>query len=53
MQPGDEVTIEIDGLETNRVNQRVVDQTLRTARDPNIYAIGDCAAVPQPGAFSA
>ena len=39
----------IDGLETNRVNQLVVDQTLTTTRDDSIYAIGDCAAVPQPG----
>ena len=40
---------DLDGLETNRVNQLVVDQTLRTTRDPDIFAIGDCAAVPQPG----
>ena len=39
----------IDGLETNRANQLVVDQTLKTTRDDSIYAIGDCAAVPQPG----
>ncbi len=39
----------IDGLETNRVNQLVVDQTLKTTRDDSTYAIGDCAAVPQPG----
>ncbi|MEK0086169.1 NAD(P)/FAD-dependent oxidoreductase [Benzoatithermus flavus] len=40
---------DIAGLETNRLNQLVVDQTLRTTRDPDIYAIGDCAACPQPG----
>ena len=40
---------DLDGLETNRVNQLVVDRTLRTTRDPDVYAIGDCAAVPQPG----
>jgi len=39
---------EIGGLETNRVNQLVVEQTLRTTRDPAIFAIGDCAACPQP-----
>jgi NADH dehydrogenase len=37
---------EIGGLETNRL---VVEQTLRTTRDPAIFAIGDCAACPQPG----
>jgi NADH dehydrogenase len=39
----------IDGLETNRANQLVVDQTLKVTRDDSVYAIGDCAAVPQPG----
>lgn len=34
---------EIDGLETNRINQLVVDAHLQTA-DPNIFALGDCAA---------
>jgi NADH:quinone reductase (non-electrogenic) len=39
----------LDGLEVNRVNQLVVHQTLQTTRDPNIFAIGDCAACPRPG----
>ncbi|MFO1320300.1 MAG: NAD(P)/FAD-dependent oxidoreductase [Burkholderiales bacterium] len=39
---------EIGGLETNRINQLVVDQSLRTSRDPSIFAIGDCAACPWP-----
>lgn len=39
----------IGGLETNRLNQLVVGQDLRTTRDPDIFAIGDCAACPQPG----
>jgi NADH dehydrogenase len=39
---------EIGGLETNRINQLVVEPTLQTTRDSNIYAIGDCAACPQP-----
>jgi NADH:ubiquinone reductase (H+-translocating) len=39
----------LDGLEANRLNQLVVDQSLRTTRDPNIFAFGDCAACPQPG----
>lgn len=33
----------LDGLETNHLNQLIVDQTLKTG-DNNIYAIGDCAA---------
>ena len=36
----------IDGLETNAINQLVVRQTLQTTRDDNIFAIGDCAACP-------
>ena len=40
---------EIDGLETNRINQLVVRPTLQTTRDDNIFAFGDCAACPQPG----
>lgn len=38
---------EIDGLETNRINQLVVQRTLMTSRDENIFAMGDCAACPQ------
>src|SRR4051795_12812077 len=33
---------DIDGLETNRINQLVVTQVLQTTRDPNIFAFGDC-----------
>ncbi len=36
------------GLETNRINQLVVRQTLQTTRDDSIFAIGDCAACPWP-----
>jgi NADH dehydrogenase len=39
----------IGGLETNRVNQLLVEQTLQTTRDPDIFAIGDCASCPRPG----
>jgi NADH dehydrogenase len=39
----------LDGLETNRINQLVVEPTLQTTRDPNVFAIGDCAACPRPG----
>jgi NADH:ubiquinone reductase (H+-translocating) len=35
---------DIDGLETNRINQLVVKQTLQTTYDENIFALGDCAA---------
>jgi len=35
---------EIDGLETNSINQLVVNQTLQTTQDENIFAFGDCAA---------
>lgn len=35
---------EIDGLETNRINQLLVNQTLQTTLDENIFAFGDCAA---------
>jgi NADH dehydrogenase len=37
---------EIDGLETNAINQLVVSPSLQTTRDENIFALGDCAACP-------
>ncbi len=37
----------IAGLETNALNQLLVEPTLQTTRDPNIFAIGDCAACPK------
>jgi NADH dehydrogenase len=40
---------ELDGLETNRVNQLAITETLRTTRDPDVFAIGDCASCPWPG----
>jgi NADH dehydrogenase len=40
---------DLDGLEANGLNQLVVEQTLQTTRDPNVFAIGDCAACPWPG----
>jgi NADH:ubiquinone reductase (H+-translocating) len=43
------VTHEFDGLEVNRINQLVVTLTLQATRDPDIFAIGDCAACPRPG----
>jgi NADH dehydrogenase len=44
-----DVLAHLDGLEVNRINQLVVHQTLQTTRDPNIFAMGDCAACPRPG----
>ncbi len=38
------------GLESNRINQLVVGPTLQTTRDPDIFAIGDCASAPRAGA---
>jgi len=40
---------DMDGLESNRLNQLVVKQTLDTTRDPDIFAMGDCASCPWPG----
>ena len=40
---------DIDGLETNRINQLVVRPTLQTTRDDHVFAIGDCASCPRPG----
>ncbi len=44
---------EIGGLETNRINQLVVEPTLQTTRDADIFAIGDCASCARPeGGFA-
>lgn len=37
------------GLETNALNQLVVGPTLQTTRDPDVLAMGDCAAAPWIG----
>ncbi|TPN85764.1 NAD(P)/FAD-dependent oxidoreductase [Mesorhizobium sp. CU2] len=39
----------LDGLETDRINRLVVDETLRTGADENVFAIGDCANCVLPG----
>jgi NADH:ubiquinone reductase (H+-translocating) len=44
-----DVLRELGGLETNRLNQLVVTNTLQTTRDPTIFALGDCAACPWEG----
>jgi NADH dehydrogenase len=40
---------DLDGLESNRINQLVVQPTLQTTRDPDIFALGDCSAFPREG----
>ncbi|MBL4762408.1 MAG: NAD(P)/FAD-dependent oxidoreductase [Gammaproteobacteria bacterium] len=37
---------DIDGLETNHINQLVVHSTLQTSRDENVFAFADCAQCP-------
>ena len=44
-----DVLKDLDGLESNRINQLVTRPTLQTTRDDDVYAIGDCAAVPWDG----
>mgnify|MGYP001317674332 CR=1 FL=1 len=39
-----EMLKDFGGLESNRINQLVVEPTLQTTRDPDIFALGDCAA---------
>jgi NADH:ubiquinone reductase (H+-translocating) len=39
----------IDGLESDRINRLVVRPTLQTARDDDIFALGDCASCTLPG----
>jgi NADH:ubiquinone reductase (H+-translocating) len=41
---------DLDGLQTNRINQLVVRPTLQTTLDEHVFAIGDCAACPWPEA---
>ncbi|MNZ41712.1 NADH dehydrogenase [compost metagenome] len=37
---------DLDGLESNRINQLLVRPTLQTTLDDDIFAFGDCAACP-------
>jgi NADH dehydrogenase len=46
---GPDVLAHLDGLEVSRSNQLVVGPTLQTTRDDNIFAMGDCAYLVQPG----
>lgn len=43
-----EILRNISGLETNRINQLVVHDTLQSTHDENIFAFGDCAQCPRP-----
>jgi NADH dehydrogenase len=43
-----DILTRMDGLETNRLNQLTVLQTLQTTLDEDIFALGDCAACPWP-----
>lgn len=40
---------QLDGLDTDRINRLVVDETLRAMGDENVFAIGDCASCVLPG----
>ncbi len=40
---------QLDGLETNKLNQLVVRPSLQSTLDDNVFAIGDCAAAPWLG----
>lgn len=44
----DPVLTNLDGLETNKINQLTVNQNLTTTMDESIFAMGDCASCPQP-----
>ena len=39
----------LDGLETNSINQLIVHDTLQSTLDENIFAFGDCASCPWIG----
>jgi NADH:ubiquinone reductase (H+-translocating) len=41
-----EFMAEIEGIETNRINQVIVNKHLQSTNDECIYAIGDCAGFP-------
>jgi NADH dehydrogenase len=46
---GADVLRDLDGLEVSRSNQLVVLPTLQTTRDPDVFAVGDCAFCPREG----
>jgi NADH:ubiquinone reductase (H+-translocating) len=46
---GPEVLATLDGLEVNPSHQLMVTPLLASTRDPDIFAIGDCASCPREG----
>jgi NADH dehydrogenase len=46
---GPDVVRNLDGLESSTSNQLVIQPTLQTTKDPDIFAIGDCAYLVSPG----
>ena len=46
---GPDVLADLGGLEVTRSNQLVVTPMLQTTRDPNVFAIGDCAFLKYEG----
>jgi NADH dehydrogenase len=44
---GPDLLADLDGLETNRLNQLVVLPTLQTTRDERVFAMGDCSVLPR------
>lgn len=46
---GPDLLRDLDGLAVTKSNQLIVLPTLQTTNDPNVFAIGDCAATPRPG----
>jgi NADH dehydrogenase len=46
---GADVLRDLDGLEVNRLNQLMALPTLQTTRDPDVFALGDCSALPREG----
>src|SRR5262245_62013081 len=46
---GPEVLANLDGLEASKSRQLVVKPTLETTRDPDVFAMGDCAYLVEPG----
>ncbi|MGQ0673957.1 MAG: NAD(P)/FAD-dependent oxidoreductase [Hyphomicrobium sp.] len=50
---GPDVLKNLDGLEATPTGQLVVEQTLQTTRDPNVFAFGDCVHLVPPGETAA
>lgn len=50
---GPDVLKDLDGLEVTNSSQLVVEPSLQTTRDPNIFAMGDCTYLLLPGSKEA